>query len=54
MHFNKKQNNVRAFANLHIRPIIRFTERTVARKVSIRGLCGSVGWICVCADGLTF
>jgi len=47
MHFNKKQNNVQAFVNLHIRPIIRSVERTVARKFSIGG-------ICVCAGGLKF
>jgi len=32
MHFTKKQNNVQAFVNLHIRPIILFVDNTSFKK----------------------
>jgi len=32
MHFTKKQNNVQAFVNLHIRPIILSVDNTFFKK----------------------
>jgi len=36
MHFTKKQNNVQAFVNLHIHPIILFYRKYFLQEVFVR------------------
>jgi len=36
MHFTKKENNVQAFVNLHIRPIIRFGRQYFFHEIFLR------------------
>jgi len=36
MHFTKQQNNVQAFANLHIRPVVLFRRQNFLQEVFAR------------------